>query len=292
VPYQPGYPGPGGAPYQPGSPVPGGAPWQPPVAPPGVVGPPARSQRTLVIVLVVALVLLLTCCVGGAVLLFNAAGDGTFAGAGDPASTAAAAPTRRAPEPTTGAGEPSATPPATLPADATYTGRGAKVVKLSLRPGYQYFAAVTHHGDSNFFIHSIDSRGKTVGLLVNEIGDYAGSVPVNLDVFSDDISALKVTADGTWKLVVRALEKAPRFDGSATGRGDAVLLVPAGMLRDLATAKVSHNGARNFVIRSYGPAAFDLLVNEIGRYSGETVIADDTTVLEVRASGTWSITLE
>ena len=115
---------------------------------------------------------------------------------------------------------------------------------------------------------------------------------MNLDVFSDDLSALKITADGTWKVVVKALEKAPRFDGSATGRGDAVLLVPAGVLRDLATAKVSHVGTRNFVIRGYGSGAFDLLVNEIGKYSGEIVIADDTTVLEVRASGTWSIGLE
>jgi hypothetical protein len=54
--------------------------------------------------------------------------------------------------------------------------------------------------------------------------------------------------------------------------------------------KLSHRGSGNFAIWAYGESSRDLLVNEIGRYSGE-VFLGGATLLEIVADGSWSMTL-
>ena len=58
---------------------------------------------------------------------------------------------------------------------------------------------------------------------------------------------------------------------------------------DLVTARVTHTGSSNFAVLSYGDSQ-DLLINEIGRYTGEVLIPAGTSVLEIEADGAWSIT--
>jgi hypothetical protein len=287
------------SPYPSAPPVPGGEPGPPSApyawAPAGPGTPSKKSNRTLIIVVAVVVGLLVLCCIGGVIAVANSGdSDKAAMAANSPAASTASGVTTNSPAtkaaPTTAAETTSAAP--TLPKDLTYTGRGDKVLKLSLPDEYRHLAAITHQGGSLFIVRSIDSHGVDIDLLVNEIGSYAGTVPLNLTTDADDLRALKIIADGTWKVVIKVIQKATRFNGSVSGKGDSVLIIPEGTLPDLATAKVTHKGDSNFVVKSYSDSDVDLLVNEIGKYSGEILIADDTVILEIEANGSWTIKLE
>lgn len=58
--------------------------------------------------------------------------------------------------------------------------------------------AATHDGDSNFAIIEETDAFLSMGLLINEIGSYSGTVPL-----SSGPSVLMVTADGNWTLTVQ-----------------------------------------------------------------------------------------
>ncbi|WP_424446365.1 NINE protein [Microbacterium sp. CH-015] len=58
--------------------------------------------------------------------------------------------------------------------------------------------AATHDGQSNFAIIEETSEAFHMGLLVNEIGAYSGTVPV-----AAGPSVIEVTADGNWTLAVQ-----------------------------------------------------------------------------------------
>jgi len=58
--------------------------------------------------------------------------------------------------------------------------------------------AITHDGDSNFQVHQTPLSDLAIGdLLVNTIGSYEGTVPVN-----DEVAVVTVVADGSWKISV------------------------------------------------------------------------------------------
>jgi hypothetical protein len=170
-----------------------------------------------------------------------------------------------------------------LPANRTYEGRGAKVVRVNLSEDYLHIASITHKGSSNFVVQSIGEDGDDLDLLVNEIGSYSG---VRLLDAEGTPKALKVEADGRWTMTVKVALKAPVWDGNATGRGDAVLRVESAQL-DFTTVALTHRGSSNFVVEAYGDSS-DLLVNEIGRYSGETILPDGTVLVAISADGAWT----
>jgi hypothetical protein len=73
-----------------------------------------------------------------------------------------------------------------------------------------------------------------------------------------------------------------------TGHGDVV--VYTGPTKPAAN---THNGASNFVVQSIPTnlGSSDLLVNEIGPYSG-AVRFPGSAIVEINADGDWSITIE
>jgi hypothetical protein len=55
-------------------------------------------------------------------------------------------------------------------------------------------------------------------------------------------------------------------------------------------ATITHQGDSNFAVVSYiGPEQSDLLVNEIGTYSGTVYIAPGVDNLEITADGQWTV---
>ena len=177
------------------------------------------------------------------------------------------------------------TPPSTtLPADLTYTGRGAKVVKLKLASDHVHIATITHQGSGNFAVWSVDSAGENIDLIVNEIGKYSGVRPLD---FVETPAALKIEANGTWRVVVRVAEKAPVWTGTTSGKGPAVLRIGPGAVDGLATIAFTHTGSSNFAVWAYGDSR-DLLINEIGKYSGETLLPSGTVLVEIEADGAWT----
>jgi hypothetical protein len=61
-----------------------------------------------------------------------------------------------------------------------------------------------------------------------------------------------------------------------------------GSAEGFVTAKVTHRGSSNFVVRAYGDSQ-ELLINEIGKYSGEILIPSGTLALEIEADGPWTV---
>ncbi|MCB0910575.1 MAG: DUF2510 domain-containing protein [Propionibacteriaceae bacterium] len=78
------------------------------------------------------------------------------------------------------------------------------------------------------------------------------------------------------------------------GRGDSIVKLPAGASAGLVT--LTHNGSSNFavyVLDSHNKSNGDLLVNEIGDYSGTTAYGfsfdDDSKKLKITADGRWTL---
>lgn len=167
-------------------------------------------------------------------------------------------------------------------------GRGDDVVSIN-KPDVPAIVRLTHTGSSNFIVTSHDGAGNEIDLLVNEIGPYEGTRP--LDFAAAELTErLEIQADGNWAVVVEPLSAARSIRVPAakfSGQGDSVLVL-SGSSPD--TADISHLGESNFVVKSYGRTSH-LLVNEIGDYEGTVIIPGDTAVLEVVADGQWQIAI-
>lgn len=82
---------------------------------------------------------------------------------------------------------------------------------------------------------------------------------------------------------------------SKNGRGDATIALPKGGLAGIVT--LTHRGSSNFavnVLDSSNQPTGDLLVNEIGNYSGTTAyglnsLTGDSVKLQITADGPWTI---
>ena len=121
--------------------------------------------------------------------------------------------------------------------------------------------------------------------MVNEIGSYSGVRPLD---FAGTPRALKFEASGRWKLSIRVLEKAPVWPAKSSGKASTVLRPSAGTATGLVTAKITHSGRSNFVVKAYGDFE-ELLINEIGKYSGEVQIPSGTVALEIECDGSWTV---
>ena len=171
-----------------------------------------------------------------------------------------------------------------------YTGVGDSVIKVQ-RTKLPGIAKFTHTGESNFIVHTINLRGAVEDYLVNEIGSYQGTVAFNVDYYVNKGTAgLEIRADGAWKVVIKALARAPRWtDNPALGRGDAVLrLDPPVSRTGLHTLRARHWGNSNFIVHSLIDGQVDdYLINEIGAYRGQVRLPNRTQYITVHADGSW-----
>jgi hypothetical protein len=171
------------------------------------------------------------------------------------------------------------------PADKTYSGRGSKTIGISLDEDYLHVVKITHDGTSNFMVDALDADGDQVDFLVNEVGDFTGVRLLGID--RGIPARLKIRADGRWTVTVMVSDKAPRWTGKASGRGDAILRVNPDS--DDMRVRFTHKGQDNTTLSILGKNTSDLLVNEIGRYSGEMVIPRGTTFIDITGNGAWTL---
>ncbi|MBB5632200.1 hypothetical protein BKA04_000423 [Cryobacterium mesophilum] len=190
--------------------------------------------------------------------------------------------------------EPSSTPteeapaPVTVPADKTYQGSGDSVVSIELPDGPDSASAATisHVGSSNFAVWALDSNMEQLDLLVNEIGNYKGTVLLNLS--GNTPTSLEITADGPWTVTLHSILSLREFTGAtAKGVGDDVLVYRG----KAGVASITHDGSSNFAVWNYGDRS-DLVVNEIGQYSGDVRWSSGPSVVAITADGNWSITVK
>lgn len=197
----------------------------------------------------------------------------------DPTTAEPADPTTAEPVETTA-------PPPPPAAPKKYVGRGSKVVRI--KPTEEVgLVTLTHRGTSNFAVWAVGSDGGDGDLLVNDIGGYKGTRIYNAEEGSKT-AAFRIEADGAWTMTLRPLSSARQWSGANTsGKGDDVLLLGT-PTSGLETLTATHKGQANFVVTAYGDTR-DLLVNEIGRYSGEVLLPDGTLVLVLEADGSWTL---
>jgi hypothetical protein len=189
-----------------------------------------------------------------------------------PAPSNASSPTN---EPTVTQEEPAAQEP------ISYSGHGDKILKIKIPDSSGIgFAKITHRGSSNFFVKSVE----TDELLINEIGLYSGRVMFDTEE-GQQTKRLKITADGSWTVKTLPMESLRTFDAKIRGSGDDVIVYTG----NEGVAKIKHAGESNFVVQAYGDSS-ELLVNEIGNYSGEQLFTD-ASVVQITADGKWSISV-
>lgn len=216
----------------------------------------------------------------------------TEAQSGEPTSEISSEPsptTEATPEPTP-VPTPEATPkPTPMPTPAgpilKTAGRGDKIVKFAAQDG-PTFAKITGKGGGNFAV--ISYAGSEYGdLLVNEIGSYGGSVYI-----APGINRLQVTSSGSWTIEIFPITSAKHWNGesSLSGKGDSVVNLtgwPSGI------TTIKNTSRSNFAVLAYSPEGdyLDLLVNEIGSYSGEVLLPEaDPMVLVIQdVGGAWSL---
>ncbi|MFC7847080.1 hypothetical protein ACFUTU_01240 [Arthrobacter sp. NPDC057388] len=168
-----------------------------------------------------------------------------------------------------------------------YSGFGDDVVAITKHDTGAEALVVQHEGPSNFAVHSLDSSLESTDLLVNEIGNYNGTVLLDGGWSSTETSKLEITAGGAWTITLVPLQKVKSFNGKApiTGHGDDVFYYTG----EIASATFTHDGSHNIAVKTHGLDS-DLLINEIGPYKGTVVWRPG--LYSVIADGNWSATIK
>ena len=166
-------------------------------------------------------------------------------------------------------------------APVVQTGSGDGVITVPPEAGGAMVTA-SHSGKRNFVVEGLDANNQMTGLFVNTIGAYNG---VTMFTSDDKPVKLKVTASGNWSVTISPLAAAPPATASNSGAGDAVLLYDG----PAADWTISHSGSRNFAVKYLSSNDNDLLVNEIGAYSGVVPAAAGPGVITISADGAWTM---
>lgn len=148
---------------------------------------------------------------------------------------------------------------------------------------------IKHVGSSNFAVWNLDSSGQEINLLVNTIGNYRGTRLIDA-MEGEQTAALKIESDGSWRVTLKPFALVHVWDGTGTwtGKGDNLVVIQSGAFAGLDSVKITNSGESNFVVTAYGET-MDLLVNEIGSYSGELLMPAGTVLFEIQSDGTWTL---
>ena len=178
-------------------------------------------------------------------------------------------------------------PPTSLPQPIILSGTGDSIIETGKTSDYVAILKAKHTGSSNFAIINYNANSEQIDVLVNTIGNYEGTVP--LDFRSDELtSRLEIKADGPWEIQILSLFEArgEPIPGVIQGVGDDVVIL-AGTNPD--TIKAAAEGNGNFAVVAFGDSGLDLVINEIAPYTGTVLLKNDVAVLAIQAEGNWSL---
>ncbi len=194
-------------------------------------------------------------------------------------------PPTRTPGPTN-TPRPTATPTPT-PTPIVLSGRGDSVVDVEKFPG-PAIVKITYTGGGNFVVKNYGADGDKIDLLVNEIGKYQGTLPLDF-MDGEETARFEITASGSWEIAILPFEsmRIESIPGTITGTGSDVFFLN-GDNPDLFRIDAGQADG-NFVIWTYSGTGRDLAVNEIAPYEGTVMAGSGTKVVVVTATGPWSI---
>jgi hypothetical protein len=121
-----------------------------------------------------------------------------------------------------------ATPSTTLApvAPTTYEGEGDATITVQLPvPGSPAAATITNTVAGPFVVDTLNPGGDVTGNLVDRIGTYEGTVPVDATPAQEKTAGLQIQAPGPWKVVFNALRALPVLTtGARSGTSDDAFL--------------------------------------------------------------------
>lgn len=177
--------------------------------------------------------------------------------------------------------------PTATPAPIVLEGTGDNVVDVP-KGDDPMIAKVIHNGGSNFVIWNVDSAGQQMDLLVNTIGAYQGTIPI--DFLDDEQTArFEIKAGGAWRIELLPLDQARQsaIPSVIQGVGDDVVLLMGTNRTDLLKVDASA-ASSNFIVYQYSDRK-ELIVNEIAPYTGTVAMNPDTILITIRATGSWQL---
>jgi hypothetical protein len=225
-------------------------------------------------------VLLVGCLIGGTVALLLDRDGGPSGDAGDaPEPAGPVAPGDEQPEAPSGLGP-----------GQERTGAGPAIITLDLPADTLHTVTLTHSGEGVFHARLLDDHEEFTRGLGSGFGEFSGTYPLELRAYGEPHAVDIVEADGSWTVQIQPLSEAPLWPDQTTGSGAAVLQIDPSATSAGASVSISHQGQSNVFVWEHVEGDYaDLIVNEIGEYSGEVDLRAGAFVLEIDADGEWSI---
>lgn len=165
----------------------------------------------------------------------------------------------------------------------TLTGSGDDVIDIPCA-GKPCLMTISHSGSRNFAVHTVNSSGSNIDLLVNEIGPYSGVV-TDWSKYQN-ATVLSITADGAWSVTFEPMSSVHIAQNGETFTGPNVVGIDVDSISKI---NFTHDGVSNFSVKGIGTSTSKLLVNEIGAYQGTVVWSNPQAFFIVEADGNWSI---
>ncbi len=169
------------------------------------------------------------------------------------------------------------------------SGNGDSIVEVR-KVKKSVLVQLSHQDNSNFIVWAADKNASRIDLVANEIGNYSGTVLLNLSP-GEVLNYFEVTADGSWLLEVKGLKKAPNWKGkSYSGFGDQVIELKKALSSNT-LLNLSHTGSSNFIVWTYdnNGKKLELKINKIGAYSGQKFLGSRVKYISIQSDGDWTI---
>lgn len=183
----------------------------------------------------------------------------------------------------------------------TYEGTGDDYFAIEKPDEIAVMQIMGNSSGSHFSVTGYDEDGNQTNLFVNTTSYYEGLVALDFDYIrhGQDTTHLEVNATGDWNIGIFPVGAADWVDvpGEITGEGDNVIILDRSESNPN-QANISGNHSNNHfsVIgwheESGWPSYSDLLVNTTESYEGTVRLDQATMILEVTASGEWTISIE
>jgi hypothetical protein len=198
-------------------------------------------------------------------------------------SASTPAPSASAPSGTTSTAEPQQQRRSRVTTER-YSGSGAQLVSITPTRQLGVITADTH-GTGHFSVHSANAAGHDVELLAEGEDQHRGTRLFNRQN-EEDVTALRVVAQGPWTITLKPLESARTGGLQASGFGDDVLLLdPKAAGSGKITSTFDGDGA--FLVEGISAGGSVLLADEAGACEVEEALPDGTALIIVEGDGSW-----
>lgn len=178
-----------------------------------------------------------------------------------------------------------------LPEPIELTGTGPSVMDLD-KGNYPAIAII--EGGTSGSVFSVTGHSPDSDLpnpIVATFDSYSGIRPLDVDGDSPT-SRLEIEAKGDWTITILPITEAEVFNvpGTFEGEGDTVLILKG--TPDTAIISGNKDGGNVFSITGHGGRFPDPMVATFDPYEGEVIVDPETILLEIQATGPWSITVK